>query len=128
MWLLCGILSVILCIAGWIMASKKETLAQWACFCSLAFVAITLLMEYRMVLNWVNKADWSALLDVVPSTFSTLSGYVVIMLLTNALLIITARHKNKNPVFTQSRRRAEINSLPPTLFFSMFLPMQNSHI
>lgn len=94
MWLLCGILSVIFCIAGWVMVSKKETLAQWAGVCSLAFVAITLLMEHRMVLNWVNKADWSALMDVVPSTFSALSGYVVIMLLANALLIGMARHKN----------------------------------
>lgn len=48
----------------------------------------------QMVLNWVNKADWSALMDVVPSTFSALSGYVVIMLLANALLIGMARHKN----------------------------------
>ena len=49
-----------------------------------AFVAVTLLMQYRMVLDWVNKGDWSALADVVPSMFTILCGYVVLMLLANA--------------------------------------------
>ena len=36
------------------------------------------------VLDWVNKGDWSALADVVPSMFTILCGYVVLMLLANA--------------------------------------------
>lgn len=70
MWIICGILSVIFCVAGWIMVSKKKK--NTACVfsaCSLAFVSLTLLMEYRMVLDWVNKEDWSALLDVVHLCF-----------------------------------------------------------
>lgn len=32
----------------------------------LSFTALTLVAQYRMVSNWVNVEDWSALLDVVP--------------------------------------------------------------
>lgn len=87
MWIICGILSVIFCVIGWIMVSKKNIMACWASVCSLVFVSLTLLMEYRMVLNWVNEEDWGALLDVVPSMYSMLAGYVIIMFLANAVLI-----------------------------------------
>lgn len=50
-------------------------------------------MEYRQILDWVNKEDWSALLDVVPFMFLPLGIYVVVMLLSNALLV---RFINKN--------------------------------
>ena len=32
---------------------------------------------------WVNKEDWSALMDVIPSMSSSLITYVIIMLLAN---------------------------------------------
>ena len=76
MWIVTGIMSMIFCIIGWGMASKRNKIADWASVGSLSFVAVTLLMEYRMILNWVNKEDWSALMDVVPSMFSILCGYV----------------------------------------------------
>lgn len=80
MWILFGVLSVIFCIIGWIMVSKKKIVSQWASVCSLAFVSLTLLMEYQMVLQWVHKEDWSALMDVVPAMSSLLTGYVIILL------------------------------------------------
>jgi hypothetical protein len=92
MWMICGIISVVFCIVGWVMTVKKSAKAFWASACSLAFVSITLLMEYRMVLNWVYKEDWSALLDVVPSMFPMLTAYVIIMLLAN-IFPITAGKK-----------------------------------
>lgn len=93
MWLLCGAASALFCAAGWLMAWKDSGKALWACVCSLTFVSLTLLMEYRQVLNWVNKEDWSALLDVVPSMFSILAGYVIIMLIANLFLIFFAGRK-----------------------------------
>lgn len=92
MWIICGILSVIFCVIGWIMVAKKKknTVCVFSA-CSLAFVSLTLLMEYRMVLDWVNKEDWISLLDVVPSMFSILAGYVIVMFLANAVLIGMAR-------------------------------------
>ena len=90
MWMACAALSIIFYVSGWIFLSKKKSIAGWSSAGSLAFVALTLLMQYRMVLSWVNAEDWSALLDVVPSIFPILTGYVAIMLLANAVLIAFA--------------------------------------
>lgn len=83
MWIICGVLSVLFCILGWILFILKNSKAMWAFVCSLAFVSLTLLMEYRLVVDWVSKEDWSALLDVVPTMFLILTGYVIVMLLAN---------------------------------------------
>ncbi len=91
MWIVCGIISVVFCVIAWIMTMNKNKKANLASMCSLSFVAITLLMEYGMVVNWVNKEDWSAMLDVVPSMFPMLCGYVVLLLIAN----IAALVKNK---------------------------------
>ncbi len=91
MWIVCGIISVVFCVIAWIMTMNKNKKANLASMCSLSFVAITLLMEYGMVVNWVNKEDWSAMLDVVPSMFPILCGYVVLLLIAN----IAALVKNK---------------------------------
>ena len=96
MWILFGVLSVIFCIIGWIMVSKKKIVSQWASVCSLAFVSLTLLMEYQMVLQWVHKEDWSALMDVVPAVSSLLTGYVIILLLANTVLFGMICKKKKN--------------------------------
>ena len=55
MWIVTGIMSMIFCIIGWGMASKRNKIADWASVGSLSFVAVTLLMEYRKILNWVKK-------------------------------------------------------------------------
>lgn len=91
MWIACGIISVIFCATAWIMTANKNRNANWASMCSLAFVAITLIMEYRMVLNWVNKEDWTAMLDVVPSMFTVLCGYVILLIFANAAVIVKNR-------------------------------------
>lgn len=49
----------------------------------------------RRILNWVNAEDWIALLDVVPTMFTILTGYVIIMFLANAILIGFAMKKIK---------------------------------
>lgn len=49
MWIATGIMSVVFCVAAWGMAVKKKEETNWASGCSLAFVAVTLLMQYRMV-------------------------------------------------------------------------------
>ena len=93
MWLLCGAASVLFCAAGWLMAWKDSGKALWASVCSLTFVSLTLLMGYRQVVVWVNKGDWSALLDVVPSMFSILAGYLIIMFAANLFLVFFAGRK-----------------------------------
>lgn len=91
MWLMCGTVSVVFCVLGLLLAARKNAKAVYAVICSVAFVALTLLMEYRMVLNWVNTEDWGALIDVVPSAFFMLSGYVILMLLANSVSIWITR-------------------------------------
>ena len=93
MWLLCGAASVLFCAAGWLMDWKDSGKALWASVCSLTFVSLTLLMGYRQVVVWVNKGDWSALLDVVPSMFSILAGYLIIMFAANLFLVFFAGRK-----------------------------------
>ena len=93
MWIICGVLSLVFCILSWIMVTKKSAKTIWASVCSLSFVVLTLLMEYRIVLGWVNKEDWSALLDVVPGMYTVLTRYVIIMLLANAFAIASTYKK-----------------------------------
>ena len=88
MWIVTGIMSVIFCVIAWGLAVKKSKKVYWAMAGSLSFVGITLLMEYWMVADWVNKEDWSALMDAVPAMFPVLCGYVVIMLAANIGVIV----------------------------------------
>lgn len=87
MWMISAGISVLFCAIGWILTAKKNEKAVLASGCSLAFVAVTLLLEYWMVLNWVKKEDWAALLDVVPSAFTMLCGYVIVLIFANILSI-----------------------------------------
>ena len=88
MWIVTGIISIIFCVIAWGITAKKGKNANWAVVCSLSFVIITLLMEYQMAVNWVNKEDWGALMDAVPAMFPVLCGYVVIMLVANIGAIV----------------------------------------
>lgn len=94
MWILFGIVSVVFCVIGWIMTVRQSPRAPWAAACSLTFVSLTLLMEYKMVLNWVNKGDWSALLDVVPSMFPLLTGYIIVMILANIVTVVAPKRQD----------------------------------
>ncbi len=89
MWIVTGIISIIFCVIAWGITAKKSKNANWAMAGSLSFVGITLLMEYRIVAEWVNEEDWSALMDVVPAMFPVLCGYVVIMLVANIGVLVT---------------------------------------
>lgn len=57
MWLLCIGLSVVLTIVSLVLVSKKRDKAMWASVSSLVLVIVSLLLEYKMVLDWVNKSD-----------------------------------------------------------------------
>lgn len=96
MWIICGFLSVIFCAAGWFMElKKKKSMAFRGFACSLTFVSLTLLFEYRMVLDWVTEEDWSAMLDVVPTMSSALTGYVILMIPVNLLPMFLAGRKKE---------------------------------
>ena len=48
----------------------------------------TLLVQCKMALDWVNKKDWTALMDVMPSTFVMLGVYAVVLILANVITIV----------------------------------------
>ena len=88
MWIFCGAISIIFCIGGWILKIKESNRAVLSAICSLAFVIATLLTQYKMALDWVNKKDWTALMDVMPSTFVILCAYAVVLILANVVTIV----------------------------------------
>ena len=83
MWLVCALLSGIFTVLNWVWTAKEHKKARRALVCALSFGVLTLLMEYRQIFNWVGREDWSALMDVVPATFSKLVGYVILLLVLN---------------------------------------------
>lgn len=88
LWVVFGILSVVFTVLALCLPGGKK--AVWASFCAIAFTALTLRQEYALVTNWVLRQDWAALLDVVPSMSGVLTGYVVGMLLLNAVALAKA--------------------------------------
>lgn len=91
MWLLCMGLSVVLTIVAFVLVLKKQDKAIWASVSSLVFVIVSLLLEYKMVLDWVNKSDWAAMLDVIPTTFVMLCIYAVVIVFINVLIILKSK-------------------------------------
>ena len=79
-----------------IFKSQEKLRAYWFSILGLVFTVLTLLAGYQLVSNWVKHEDWSALLDVVPFMFLPLGIYVVVMLLSNALLVRFINKKSGN--------------------------------
>ena len=93
MWIICGAISIIFCIGGWILKIKESDRAVLSAVCSLAFAIATLLVQYKMALNWVNKKDWTAL-DIMPSTLVILCVYAVVLILANVITIADKKNNN----------------------------------
>lgn len=92
MWIITGIISMITVILALLLAMNRNDKKFYMSMVSIAFLALTLLLEYKQIYEWVMKEDWSALLDVVPSMFGILCGYTIIILLLNGFVLIL---KNK---------------------------------
>ena len=91
MWLLCMGLSIVLTIVAFVLILKKQDKAMWASVSSLVLVIVSLLLEYKIVLDCVNKSDWSAMLDVVPTMFFLLCIYVAVMIFVNVFIIFISK-------------------------------------
>lgn len=91
MWLFCMGLSVVLTMVAFVLVLRKRDKAVWASVSSLVFVIVSLLLEYKMVLDWVNKSDWAAMLDVVPTMFAVLCVYAVVIVFINVLIIFKSK-------------------------------------
>lgn len=98
MWLLFSVLACLLAIADLGRAILKEE-RGWAflLFGSFASVGAAALAGYCMILEWVQKEDWSALMDVLPplALFSTGTLCLVLVLDLAALLLHSGREREK---------------------------------
>ena len=67
-WVLYGALAFLLALVNLALALLGKGRGQNVLlFGSLACGVLTMLEEYRMAVEWVQKEDWSALLDVLPA-------------------------------------------------------------
>ena len=93
MWLICGAVSLFFTVLTLILTFRGKNGGDWASICALSFMAITLLLEYKMAVEWVCREDWAALADVLPTMFTSLTGYVILQILLNAIALGIRRKK-----------------------------------
>lgn len=87
MWLLCGAIGGFFTIITLILTLRRKNGADWASISALSFTAITLLFLLKMDVDWVCGEDWTALMDVLPTMFPCVAGFVTIQILLNALAL-----------------------------------------
>lgn len=91
MWIICGILSIVFTVLNWVFTIQKKQKAMHMSFCAISMTGITVLSEYKLVYDWVNKEDWTALADTVPFMTGILTVYVIIMIIANAIVFVRRR-------------------------------------
>ena len=67
MWLLFGSTAIVTAILNVVWISRHRD-SKWFCFVSVSCTAFTLCAFLSQVNKWVMLEDWSALMDVIPST------------------------------------------------------------
>lgn len=71
MWLFFGIAAIVTALLN-IIWTLRHLEAKWFRFSSLAFTLFTICSFYAQAARWVLNEDWSALMDVLPSTSNAL--------------------------------------------------------
>ncbi|WP_448903398.1 hypothetical protein [Eubacterium sp.] len=87
------IISIAFCVIGWILEIKRNNKSVLASTGSLVFVIATIISQYKKALDWVNKEDWTALMDVMPSMFIILCVYAIVLIVANLIAIFEAINK-----------------------------------
>ena len=82
MWMIFGLMAAAATFIN-LYQYKKGKEYKFAMAMGLSFTAATLWAEYRLVFKWVEKEDWSALLDVVPTMVTLLSVLTLISIVLN---------------------------------------------
>lgn len=95
MWIVFGVLSVIFAVMTIVFAYRRNSRFIWTEIAGLSFTALTTLAEYALVNKWVQKGDWSALMDVVPSMYTYLTGYTLVMIFLHVVAMFIY-HKQHN--------------------------------
>ena len=92
MWLLFGIVAIITAILNvvWTILHRE---AKWFRFVSLSFTAFTLCAFLSQVNEWVIIEDWSALMDVLPSTSKIMWFLTIASVVINSISLFKKRDK-----------------------------------
>jgi len=84
MWLLFGVTAIITAILNVIWTLRHRE-AKWFRFFSLSFTVFTLCAFYAQAARWVLGEDWSALMDVLPSTSNVLWFLTTVSVVINSI-------------------------------------------
>lgn len=95
-WLLLGALAFLLALVNLALALLGRTWGHAALlFGSLSCGSLALLEEYRMAVHWVQREDWSALMDVLPGMELVLTWALFLGLGLNLAALVLHRRLNK---------------------------------
>ena len=95
-WLLLGALAFLLALVNLVLALLGKKRGQNALlFGSLACGVLTMLEEYRLAVAWVQREDWSALMDVLPAMEMVLTAAVFLGLGLNLAALVFRRVRRK---------------------------------
>ena len=82
MWFILGIAAIMTAALNIVWAVRGRQ-AKWFRFSSLSLTALTICAQYSMVEKWVQREDWSALMDVVPGMGNVLWFLVIASIVIN---------------------------------------------
>lgn len=94
MWIIFGVIAIIVTFINLYRYSAGKDY-RLAMAMGLSFTALTLCAEYRLVSDWVQVEDWSALMDVVPGMERALWLLTIASILLNIAPILLERKGKK---------------------------------
>lgn len=94
MWILFGLLAIVATFMNLYMYQTGKDYKVTMAF-ALSFTALTLCAKYSLIATWVDKEDWAALLDVVPTKEKALWIFTVVFILLN-IAPIFLEHKRSH--------------------------------
>lgn len=95
MWLIFGISAIITTILNIIFAATNKT-NKWLGFSSLSLTALTVCSFYSDAASRVVQEDWSALLDILPTTSITLWICVFASIILNSIPLFIKKKEDKD--------------------------------
>ena len=106
LWLPLGAILVLLSLIALSLSLKgKFKNTPWLILCSLGFSLLFLPSDYALVMDWVRKEDFSAMLDVVPARGSLLTLFVIVTIMMNIVSFhLYQRGEKKKAPLAESQR------------------------
>lgn len=91
-WFFFGMTAIMTAILNVIWTLRNRE-AKWFRFCSLSFTVFTVCSFYAEAAHWILVEDWSALMDVVPTTSNILWFLTVVSVAINSISLFTRRDR-----------------------------------